>query len=157
MLAATTCAGLQWQQAASCLTSLPSSTPQPKGSSALHTATFTSPRCWLPQGDVENAKKCFKNAIKCSPQHLEVSGWAGQQCRIGVGGVKIDRRTVCRPPVCLPAHCQGFPHAALVLTRLWPTPLYSPQAHFNMGNLYRQCAEFGRAIQRCAWLAGWQL
>ena len=24
------------------------------------------------------------------------------------------------------------------------------QAHFNMGNLYRQCAEFGRAIHRCA-------
>lgn len=44
------------------------------------------------QGDMENAKKCFKHAIKCAPQHLE--------------------------------------------------------AHFNMGNLYRQCAEFGRAIQR---------
>lgn len=28
-----------------------------------------------------------------------------------------------------------------------PCPLV-PQAHFNMGNLYRQCAEFGRAIQR---------
>lgn len=82
---------------------------------------------------------------------------AGQQGGTGVGGVKIDRQIVCRPPVRLPAHCQAFPHAALVLTRLWPTPLYSPQAHFNMGNLYRQCAEFGRAIQRCAWLAGWRL
>jgi lipopolysaccharide biosynthesis regulator YciM len=48
------------------------------------------------QGDMENAKKCFKHAIQCAPQHLE--------------------------------------------------------AHFNMGNLYRQCAEFGRAIQRCVCL-----
>ena len=24
------------------------------------------------------------------------------------------------------------------------------EAHFNMGNLYRQCAEFARAVQRCA-------
>ena len=48
----------------------------------------------IKQGDVDNAKKCFKQAIQCAPHHLE--------------------------------------------------------AHFNMGNLYRQCAEFGRAIQRCA-------
>lgn len=33
----------------------------------------------------------------------------------------------------------------------WYTVLpTSLQAHFNMGNLYRQCAEFSRAIQRCA-------
>lgn len=44
------------------------------------------------QGDMDNAKRCFKHAIRCAPHHLE--------------------------------------------------------AHFNMGNLYRQCAEFGRAIQR---------
>ncbi len=50
------------------------------------------------QGDMDNAKKCFKHAIQCSPQHLE--------------------------------------------------------AHFNMGNLYRQCAEFGRAIIRCGCMHG---
>lgn len=102
MLAATTCAGLQWQ-AASCLTSLPSSTPQPKGSSALHTAAFTSPCCWLPQGDVENAKKCFKNAIKCSPQHLEVGGWRGSRAGLGWAGSRlIDRSCAAHLFACLP-------------------------------------------------------
>ncbi len=57
---------------------------------------FTFSRHVAVQGDMENAKKCFKHAIQCAPQHLE--------------------------------------------------------AHFNMGNLYRQCAEFGRAIQRCVCL-----
>ncbi len=38
------------------------------------------------QGDVENAKKCFKNAIKCAPQHLEVrQGWG----QVGAEGMWI--------------------------------------------------------------------
>lgn len=38
------------------------------------------------QGDVENAKKCFKNAIKCAPQHLEVSGHPCRGSCIGGDG-----------------------------------------------------------------------
>lgn len=53
--------------------------------------------------------------------------------------------------------CTGWTaDAGCTQMQVGPTPPAAPspptpQAHFNMGNLYRQCAEFGRAIQRCVW------
>ena len=58
--------------------------------------------------------------------------------------------TLCCAHISMPPALASSAVYNLALCTVPRTVLVVLQAHFNMGNLYRQCAEFGRAIQRCA-------